>query len=353
MEKRSNVFDIIKGIMILFIIVTHYKFNYPEDYRKYGFFFYVDMAVPVFMVITGYFAALRLNKHNINSYAGVLSRKIVVPQVMRFLIPYFITFTVEIPWFIYNKQNTVQIIQKFLGGGEGPGSYYTPVLLQIIFIFPIIYFLIKKYDFFGVILCFVFTGVWEAIQFSWEMDNASYARICFRYISFLAFGCYMSIGKTKLRNGVLWGIFIVGVIWQAMLNYIPLTPIFMNSAWARVNYLSSLFIMPILYILIQKTKSKNNIKFKILQEIGKASYNIYLVQMVFYASVVRIVYKIIPGTILQLGINEIVCCALGYTFYLIENPITKYFLKMIESKKSLNKKMEMMASACNRIFGNK
>lgn len=46
-SKRSNLLDIIKGLMIVFIIITHFGFSYPDDYRKFGFFYWIDMAVPV------------------------------------------------------------------------------------------------------------------------------------------------------------------------------------------------------------------------------------------------------------------------------------------------------------------
>lgn len=67
-RERYNLLDIIKGIMILFIIITHFQFVYPDDYKKYGFFFWIDMAVPVFMVITGYLYALQYEKKNIESF---------------------------------------------------------------------------------------------------------------------------------------------------------------------------------------------------------------------------------------------------------------------------------------------
>lgn len=40
--NRCSLIDIIKEFMILFIIITHYKWNHPSDYLKYGFVFYID-----------------------------------------------------------------------------------------------------------------------------------------------------------------------------------------------------------------------------------------------------------------------------------------------------------------------
>ena len=153
-------------------------------------------------------------------------------------------------------------------------------MLQFICIIPIVYFIVKRYDYFGAVLCLIITAIWELIQYSWGMDRFSYALLVFRYVSIIAFGCYIAIGKKKLNKTILLGMFLIGIIWQSLLNYLPLHPIFMNFEWARVNYLPSLFVMPIMYVLIKKFYGCN-ISCAFLQEFGKASFNIFLVQMVF------------------------------------------------------------------------
>ena len=52
------------------------------------------------------------------------------------------------------------------------------------------------------------------------------------------------------------------------------------------------------------------------------SYNIFLVQMVYYNGA-YIIYKIIDNRALQLLTNIIVCTVLGLLFYYLETPITK------------------------------
>lgn len=194
-----------------------------------------------------------------------------------------------------NKAGIIEIIANIVRGRVGPGAYYTPIMIQLVFLVPLIYALIKKYDWFGVILCFVSTALWEMIQYCWGMDGQSYEIIAFRYISIIAFGCFIAIGKKKLNKKVLSLMFSIGLIWQIALNYIPLHPVFMNAVWAMGNYLPSLFVMPVLYVLIRKL-SDSKVNIPPLQEIGKASFNIYLVQMVFYGcGLARIVYKIIDN----------------------------------------------------------
>lgn len=165
-SKRSNLLDIVKGIMILFIIITHFGFKYPTDYRRYGFFYWIDMAVPVFMIITEYFAAIQLKKSSINSLEEAWKIEIVLPKMLRFLVPFSMAIFVEIPFLYMYGDSLLNIVREIIRGA-GHGSYYTPIMLQLIFLRPVIYLVIKKYDWFGTIMCFLVTALWELIQYCW------------------------------------------------------------------------------------------------------------------------------------------------------------------------------------------
>ena len=324
--KRSNLLDIIKGLMIIFIIITHFRFAYPDDYMKYGFFYWVDMAVPVFMIITGYLIAL--SAKNINSLWQAYRAEIVIKKLLRFLIPWLPIAIVEVPILAVAKNyNCFEGLKQMLRGGYGPGAYYTPIMIQMIFLGPIIYYVVKKYDLIGFVLCFLATGAWEEISYSTGLEDGTYALIALRYISLFAFGCYIAIGKRDLNPLVLMIMFIVGIVWQTALNYIPLQPPFMNYAWARVNLYASFFVLPIMYVLIKKY-SASSISIPILQEFGKASYNIFLVQMAFYGcGPAQAVYEYIGNGFMQLIICFVSCLIMGYVYYRLESPITKKVIK--------------------------
>ena len=349
--SRCSLIDIIKGFMILFIIITHYKWNYPSDYLKYGFVFYIDMAVPVFMIISGYLAAVSLERKKC-TLQQAYSLDLVLPKLLRFLVPFTITFIIELPFLIfYKKLDILPIIQTCVRGGVGPGSYYTPVMLQFIFIVPVIYFVIIRYDFCGVCTCFLFTALWEAVQYSWGMNDRPYAMLVLRYVSVIAFGCYIAIGQINLNKKLLFIMFFTGVIWQCLLCYVPLNPPFMNLPWARVNYLSSLIVMPVMYVLIRKFYFIS-FKIPVIQQLGKASYNIFLVQMVYYCGA-GLVYKRIHGTLQQIVISILVCCCMGCIFYSIENKITEQLVRAIRKRNYYKDKIGSIKMFCNKAAGSR
>lgn len=347
-KERSNVLDIIKGLMIIFIIITHFRFVYPDDYKRYGFFFWIDMAVPVFMIITGYVTSIQYRKRGIESFDYAYSIEVVIPKVLRFLVPFFLITLLELPYMIeINNPGIIGTIAIIVRGGGGPGAYYTPVMIQLVFLVPLIYLLIKKYDWFGVIICFVLTALWEMIQYCWGMDDQSYEIIAFRYISIIAFGCFIAIGKKELSKKILGLMFIIGLIWQAALNYIPLHPVFMNYVWARVNYLPSLLVMPVLYVLIRQF-SGGKVNIPLLQEIGKASFNIFLVQRVFYGcGLAGVVYKIIDNMLLQLIVCICICLVGGYIFYIIEHRLTSILVNFIRNKNYFKDDIIKIINICN------
>ena len=123
----------------------------------------------------------------------------------------------------------------------------------------------------------------------------------------------------------------------------------MNLPWARVNYLSSLIVMPIMYVLIRKFYA-SSFKIPVIQQLGKASYNIFLVQMVYYSGA-SLVYKKIHGTLLQIAISVITCCCLGYIFYKIETKITRYVVNGVRKINYYKDKINSIKIFCNRIAG--
>lgn len=117
-KERSNLLDIIKGLMIIFIIITHFRFVYPDDYSRYGFYFWVDMAVPVFMIITGYVTAIQFRKRGIESFEQAYSIEVVIPKVLRFLVPFSLVMLLELPYMIFaNKTGIIEIIATIVRGG--------------------------------------------------------------------------------------------------------------------------------------------------------------------------------------------------------------------------------------------
>lgn len=323
-NKRYHSIDFLKGVCIIFVILTHYDWSDAE--RLFLLFpFWINMAVPIFMIISGFVYAKSFVKHKVSSMEIAYSPSYIIDKIVRYTIPYAMVFIVEVIVFSISgkKDFTIfDIILSFVSGGFGPGGYYYPIMIQFIFVFPIIYFIIRRYDFSGLVLCFCINFIYELLQCAYELNVECYGKILFRYIMLIAFGCYIAIGEKKFKNSFKFLSMIIGVAYIILFVYLDFTPL-ITRYWTGTSLWACLYILPIAVFLLN-----SNIHCVLIELIGKASYNIYLFQMVYYCAK-NLVYAIVPNRILQVIVNVVICCVMGLIFYYIEQPITNYLKKRI------------------------
>lgn len=332
MEKehiRLNHLDFYKGICILFIIFTHYKWS-DEQRLAYFFPFWIDMAVPVFMVITGYVSAMSFRRREIGFLQAYQPKEILI-KWLRFIIPFTPVFACEV--FVYfiaqNKHySLITLFKDYISGGYGPGSYYFPIMLQIVLLLPLIWNVVKKYEIKGLVLCFIFNVLFEALKTAINLSPGLYRLCSLRYVFVVAYGCYLYETKDKQQKtiaSILAG--ILGIVYIVACNYLSYQPI-ITDQWKTTSVFAVLFIVPIMMLLIKQYK----VSCGGIELLGKASFNIFLTQMAFYSFGAWVVYKLTDVFLLRIMINFTICCGIGVLFYKIENPITQKIIRSIKAK---------------------
>lgn len=94
MKKRIPIVDILKAVSIILVLIGHT--GWEESQRNIlGFPFWVDMAVPVFMILSGFVFALQFDKHGIKSIDEAYSREYILKNLLRFLIPFLPVYLLE------------------------------------------------------------------------------------------------------------------------------------------------------------------------------------------------------------------------------------------------------------------
>lgn len=174
--KHNYTIDSIKGICILLVIISHYAWS-SEESKKYFFPFWMDCAVPFFMIISGYVLSLSFQRHQIKNFKEAYSINILIRRVLRYTIPFSFAFVME--KLIFDVQsirynNIINIIYQFLNGGGRAGGYYFPLMIQCIFFFPVLYFIIKEYDLRGLIICIAINYIFELLKNAYFMDDRCY-----------------------------------------------------------------------------------------------------------------------------------------------------------------------------------
>lgn len=332
--NQNNFIDILKGLCILFIVITHFTWT-TEERLHLLFPFWIEMAVPIFMIISGYVYSLSYQRQRINCFKDAYRPSNVINKIIRYTLPFLVIYLVELAYIVCTGQATLspniiwEWILGFLQGGIGPGSYYYPVMIQFIFVYPMIYFILKKYSGNGLVLCFAINALYELFQRVIGMNGDIYRLLIFRYVFVIAAGCYLASKEYKPNFKIEIPICIIGIAYIIGINYLGYTPRIIIY-WTNTSFIACLYIIPIIYLLINKIKEYH---FAPLEYIGKASYNIFLTQMLWYSFGSWFVEKYITNRAILLVIYLIICIGSGVVFYLIETPITKKLIRKICARK--------------------
>lgn len=91
--SRIRLFDTLKGLCILFVIISHYSWS---DGLMALLPFWVDVAVPVFMIISGYVLSGSFEKHGVLRLEDAYGLGTVLPKLIRYTVPFFAAYLIEL-----------------------------------------------------------------------------------------------------------------------------------------------------------------------------------------------------------------------------------------------------------------
>lgn len=345
-NNRNLLLDNLKGVCILFVVITH--FSWTDGERLHFLFpFWIDMAVPIFMIISGYVYTKSFIRKKIHSLIEAYSFEYLVGKTIKYTLPYLIVF---IPQVFYGEMLLNKPIGwggVFLQGGLGPGSYYYPVMLQFILIFPLIYCIIEKSGGIGLIVCFFINAVYEILKTVYGMNESCYRLLIFRYIFVIAYGCFMAKDKYRLKKLASVSLGTVGLVYIYLVCYTDYYPKYIIY-WTRTSFLAVLYVIPIFTMLFNKFK---NISCKGISYLGKISYDIFLIQMLYYTCLDNKISIYVGNRGVHLTINIIICTIGGVIFHLVETKASKRIENIIFNKWKENK-MEILNGLEKVLFIN-
>ncbi len=325
-KKRIDLLDLLKAIGILCVIVTHCDFTRRNIKANSLFFCLVlDLAVPLFMIISGYNYGNSVVRQEEKTLKGLYSKTRVVKQLERILPSYIVIFMVEIVFYHFSDSSLDTILLYFLSGGKGPGSYYVPIMVQFILVVPLCFEVIRKYKKRGLYAIATINMLFECLVYLVPIPAPLYRLLIFRYLFIIGMGIYISISDNMFTKKELYCSFVIGV------GYIFFTNYFKSDTgeyvWSLFKYWQNtaapvgLYIFPIFSALLKKFKFYV-VKLKKILLIGKASWHIFLIQVLYYQffygglNLKNILYHFPIG--IEIIINLIICILLGVFFFEIE-----------------------------------
>ena len=172
------------------------------------------------------------------------------------------------------------------------------------------------------------------------MNATCYRLLAFRYILVIAAGCFIALNKEKKINirlaisSCITG--IVFIIFVCYLGYVPKIIIY----WTRTSFIACLYIIPIVMVCINQFSS---VRFRLLEILGKASYNIFFAQMLWFTVAAKYVSSE-NNRFIHLLVSLIVSLGSGVVFYFIETPITSRINNIVNQL--LSKRIQYLDSKC-------
>ncbi|MFX1532962.1 MAG: acyltransferase family protein [Promethearchaeota archaeon] len=288
--------DILKTLAIFSVIAWHSFYGQANIFFE-GAIFGLLHPVPLFFVIMGFNYGNSLRRRNWTYLRQMFSKEFFLQRFERFILPLILIDIICIVLeFIHYSNTGEQIIPAnpiiLLGAPvfPGPGSYFVTILLQFIFVFPLLYRLNQidpKLSLgvgFGLDLAFQLIAPYITL-----FDQCPYLfdACILRYLSAISMGLWFCENQdlfAKRNIFVIIGtpISIVAVL-SAFLFDNPI-PFFRTGDWWATANIFTYFYAALVFLVGLKIlpAQMNKFSFSFFQKLSKLTYHILLVQIVYY-----------------------------------------------------------------------
>ena len=283
--------DYIKGLCILFVIWTHCISR--DELGLMLFPYWGDTAVPIFLIIQVFHYYKKGDDLRMPSLLKLWNR---------ILFPFFIMVALMflVQFFIYYQTTNGVFSPALYWDKRGPGSYYIFIYLELAFVIPIFAPLFKRLSIKWLLVVFIILS--QLIEFLTCVTHCpdNIYRITFFRYTFLIFIGYLLAKKGLDLNKytILGGIISMIFIFLFAYTRINMEPLFCThlDLWPLCHWVCYIYIAYFFLAFLKYTYSKLDTHLHIrayIERIGKYSYEIYLFQIFYYATITIFIGKIL------------------------------------------------------------
>ena len=325
MKQHFQQIDILKGLAIVAVILLH-SLSKQELMQSFAVF-HIWQAVPVFMVIMGFnlglsygSAALKLRLLYTAHYFQKKALRILFPL----LLIYGIALIVGYVWQqVYGEDVYTLGWVNFIGvlPVSGKGNYFITLLLQSVLVLPFIGYTFHQRPYLTTVMLVALEVAFLLVSYQIEYfseDRYLYDAAFFRYLSAIALGLWLAKLASGEKPGLKWVLIVLGMASAVYLyfhQYQGITLHNIRPEWQAQLALTFPYASLLVYLSIlifpQQSESKLLVS---IAHIGKASYHIFLVQVLFFG----LIFKGFP-----VMANLSICLLVGYIFYKLESKLSK------------------------------
>jgi len=342
--KHYLQIDILKGLAIMSVIILH---TIPAAVVKLPIsVFTVYQAVPVFLILMAVTAVMSFKRRGYNHILSIYP-EYLKNRLKRLLYPLVIVWIISLGLGILLNKDIYIGIFTIMGylPLTGQGDYFISVLLQFTLLFPILYKLYNYNSKYFLISCLIFNLTFELFSAYNPIlrGNSYWYKACmFRYLFLIALGMWLAnnFDFTDIRSFIKKKFVLAGlgvsILYMIGLSAFSFYFPYIQGAWQPQIILSFFYPLFLCALGIRYLPSAKKGIWGIISVIGKASYHIFLLQIIFFGagfsvtslianSGMNSVYNIYMLGIIALAGNISITLILGVSFYYIGPKLTKKF----------------------------
>lgn len=351
-HKHYLQIDILKALAIIAVLINHsfYKI-FPTGNPILIFTIY--QAVPIFLIILGINAGMSFKRRNYTFLTQMYSKEYFKARLERLLPAFIVVFLISIILGLLMKKHLYFGILTLIGylPSGGPGNYFISIVFQFVFIFPIIYYAYRRSPIWTLILSFIisfffgsFLLILIPLQTFFPLNTYLYLQssCSFKCLFAFAMGIWVSdylynndldtlIHKKSIKIGTTASILylLVVPVFKSLkvltaVTYKKITPFFVTLTPA-VFYPLFLCIMGLKFL----PSESDNKTLSLFSLIGRASYHIFLIQIVYFGvGIALMIESLSPKiSIILCLMNVIILITIGLIFFKAESKL-KNWLKI-------------------------
>jgi peptidoglycan/LPS O-acetylase OafA/YrhL len=336
--RHIRQIDVLKGLAIIAVIIIH-TFS-DTILAAIGGPFHVMQAVPVFILLAAFTSAYALVAHQKKTLAASYDVSILIRRVKRILGPYLVVWIIQFALILsifsvlsgysfsqyvnYFPYQGLDIVLNFFSGGQGPGSYFIPVILQQILLLPLLYWIAQRSPERMLAVAFILSIFLEYLAIVTGVPPWLYDILYTRYLFAGALGIWLVFRKDSIPKWLYAGV-LLSIAYIIAVQYFSFQFWFIYPAWSFYHAFSYFWtvIIVIAGLRMLPSGSLSGI-LSALEQIGKASWHIFLVQMTFLFFAWPVLVQFITSAVslvIVAAVNLAVCLSLGYGFYRLHNAV--------------------------------
>jgi peptidoglycan/LPS O-acetylase OafA/YrhL len=318
-EGYDSQIDYIKGLCILFVVWTHCMNR--GELSTILFPYWGDTAVPIFIIIQVFHYYKK----------GVSVHMPSIPKLWkRILQPYIIMVTLMFTaqFFMYYDMTDGTFSPTLYWEKRGPGSYYIFIYLEMAFVIPLFAPLFRRLSTKWLLAIFLILSQLVEIVCSLTHCPDNLYRILFPRYLFLIFIGYLLATKGLRLNKltITAGIISMFFIYLFAYSRCNMEPVFCTSLvlwplchWVCYIYIAFFFLTFLKYTYTKLIKCNRFLL--CIKNIGKYSYEIYLFQILYYATICIYINKALSvmdsyltQRIIYITVSTIICLLPAFIF---------------------------------------